>query len=89
MKRPNAVNNHIFAEKVANIAKLNNIQCISANIYNDSALQKIDDNGGVITSSETTFEMISLPFFITAAAVSSQEDSIASIFIFTPQKYFN
>ena len=67
MKRPNAINNHIFAEKVANIAKLNNIQCISANIYNDSALQKIDDNyffvfdwfeGRAITDQEITIEKV-------------------------------
>lgn len=44
MKRPNAINNHIFAEKIANIAKINNVQCISANIYNGKALQEIDGN---------------------------------------------
>ena len=44
MKRPNAINNHIFAEKIANVAKINNVQCISANIYNGKALQEIDGN---------------------------------------------
>ena len=44
MKRPNAINNHTFAERIANIAKTNNIQCISANIYNGVALQEIDNN---------------------------------------------
>lgn len=44
MKRPNAINNHIFAEKIANIAKINNVQCISANIYNGKVLQEIDGN---------------------------------------------
>ena len=44
MKRPNAINNHIFAEKIANQAKMNNIECVAANIYNGVALQKIDDN---------------------------------------------
>ena len=42
MKRPNAKNNHIFAEKIANIAKINNVQCISANIYNNNAIQEIE-----------------------------------------------
>ncbi|MGN1298774.1 MAG: GNAT family N-acetyltransferase [Candidatus Scatovivens sp.] len=44
MKRPNAKNNHIFAEKIANLAKENNIQCISANNYNGQVLQEIDGN---------------------------------------------
>lgn len=44
MKRPNAINNHIFAEKVANYAKINNVQCIPANIYNNHSLQEIDNN---------------------------------------------
>lgn len=44
MKRSNAVDNHIFAEKIANIAKINNVQCISANIYNGYALQKFNNN---------------------------------------------
>lgn len=44
MKRPNAINNHRFAEKVANIAKINNVQCISANIYNGNALQEVNGN---------------------------------------------
>ena len=44
MKRPNAINNHTFAERIANIAKTNNIQCISAYIYNGVALQELDNN---------------------------------------------
>lgn len=44
MKRPNALNNHIFAEKIANIAKENNIQCIAANVYNDNSVQEIEEN---------------------------------------------
>ena len=44
MKRSNAADNHIFAEKIANIAKINNVQCISANIYNGYALQKFNNN---------------------------------------------
>lgn len=67
MKRPNAINNHIFAEKIANIAKTKGIQCVSANIYNGSSLQGIDNNyflifdwfeGKSITDKEITLEKV-------------------------------
>ena len=67
MKRPNAINNHVFAEKVANFAKMNGIKCISANIYNAIALQKIDNNyffvfdwfeGKSITDTEITKDKV-------------------------------
>lgn len=44
MKRKNAIENHILAEKIANIAKNNNINCIPAKIINGKALQEIDGN---------------------------------------------
>jgi len=67
MKRPNAINNHIFAEKIANEAKINNIKCVAANIYNGSALQEIDNNyffifdwfeGKPITDEEITLDKV-------------------------------
>lgn len=67
MKRPNAINNHIFAEKIANIAKMNNVQCISANIYNGYALQETNNNyflifdwfeGRAITDKEITIDRV-------------------------------
>ena len=44
MKRKNAKENHILAEKIANIAKENNINCLPAKIINDTALQEIQRN---------------------------------------------
>lgn len=44
MKRKEAKNNHILAEKVANIAKDNGIDCLPAKIFNNSALQEIENN---------------------------------------------
>ena len=67
MKRPNAINNHIFAEKIANIAKINGIQCIAANVYNGYSLQEIDNNyflifdwfeGKSITDKEITLDKV-------------------------------
>ena len=68
MKRQNALNNHIFAEKIANIAKLNNVLCISANIYNGTAIQEIEGKyffvfdwfeGKAITDKDLTIEKVS------------------------------
>ena len=44
MKRENARKNHILAEKIANIAKENNINCLPAKIINGTVLQEIDCN---------------------------------------------
>lgn len=44
MKRKNAKENHILAEKIANIAKENNINCLPAKIINGTALQEIEGN---------------------------------------------
>lgn len=67
MKRPNAIFNHIFAEKIANTAKENSVQCISANIYNDTAIQEIDGNyffvfdwfeGNQVNENKITMDMV-------------------------------
>ena len=67
MKRPNAINNHIFAEKIANRARENNVKCISANIYNGYALQEMENNyflifdwfeGKAITDEEITMNKV-------------------------------
>ena len=67
MKRSNAIKNHIFAEKIANIAKTNGIQCIAANVYNGYSLQEIDNNyflifdwfeGKSITDKEITLDKV-------------------------------
>ena len=42
MKRKNAKKNHILAEKIANMAKENGVNCLPAKIINGSALQEID-----------------------------------------------
>ena len=44
MKRKNAIQIHILAEKIANIAKNNNINCLPAKIINGKTLQEIDGN---------------------------------------------
>ena len=44
MKRKEAKDNHIRAEKIANIAKNNNIDCIAAKIIDGVTLQEIDNN---------------------------------------------
>ena len=44
MKRKNAKENHILAEKIANIAKNNNINCLPAKIINGITLQEIEGN---------------------------------------------
>ncbi len=43
MKRADAKNNHIFAEKIANIAKENNVKCLPAKVIKGSTLQKIEE----------------------------------------------
>lgn len=67
MKRPTAKRNHILAERVANIAKNNNIDCLPAKIFNDSALQELDGNyffiydwfeGKAIKDTELTLEHV-------------------------------
>ncbi|MBR6033790.1 MAG: aminoglycoside phosphotransferase family protein [Clostridia bacterium] len=44
MKRKNAKENHILAEKIANIAKNNGINCIPAKIINGTVLHEIEEN---------------------------------------------
>ena len=44
MKRKNAKENHILAEKIANIAKSNNINCLPAKIINGITLHEIEGN---------------------------------------------
>ena len=44
MKRKNAKDNHILAEKIANIAKENGINCLPAKIINGITLHEINDN---------------------------------------------
>ena len=67
MKRKNAKENHILAEKIANIAKENNINCLPAKIINGTALQEIDGNyffifdwfqGKAVKENEITLEHI-------------------------------
>ena len=42
MNRKEAKTNHIFAEKIANIAKDNKVKCLPAKIINSNVLQQID-----------------------------------------------
>lgn len=42
MKRSTAMNNHIVAEKVANIAKQNGVKCLPAKIINNKTIQECD-----------------------------------------------
>ena len=67
MKRKGAKENHILAEKIANFAKENGIDCISAKIINKTALQEIDGNyffifdwfeGKSINENEITLEHV-------------------------------
>ena len=44
MKRKNAIENHILAEKISNIAKNNSINCIPSKIINGETLQEIGGN---------------------------------------------
>lgn len=44
MKRKNAKENHILAERIANIAKNNSINCLPAKIINGITLQEIEGN---------------------------------------------
>ena len=44
MKRENAKKNHILAEKIANMAKKNTINCLPAKIINGTALQEFEGN---------------------------------------------
>lgn len=43
MKRENAISNHIFAEKVSNIAKDNGVSCLPAKVIDNEVLQKIEN----------------------------------------------
>ncbi len=67
MKRKNAKVNHILAEKIANIAKNNNINCLPAKIINGITLQEIEENyfliydwfeGKAIDENEITMEHV-------------------------------
>lgn len=67
MKRKNAIENHILAEKIANIAKENGISCISAKIINNKALHEFEGNyffvfdwfeGKPTNENEITFEQV-------------------------------
>lgn len=42
MKRSSAMNNHVVAEKVANIAKQNGVKCLPAKIINNKTIQECD-----------------------------------------------
>jgi len=65
MKREDAKNKHIFAEKVSNIAKENGVNCIPAKIIDNTSIQQIEGyyflvfdwfDGRVITDEELTDE---------------------------------
>ena len=67
MKRKDAKKNHILAEKIANIAKENNINCLPAKIINGIALQEFEGNyffvfdwfeGKAINEEEITIEHV-------------------------------
>ena len=67
MKRKNAIKNHILAEKIANIAKSNNINCLPAKVINGITLQEIHGNyffifdwfeGKAINEDEITIEHV-------------------------------
>lgn len=67
MKRKDAKKNHILAEKIANIAKENNINCLPAKIINGTALQEFEGNyffvfdwfeGKAINEDEITIEHV-------------------------------
>lgn len=67
MKRKNAKENHILAEKIANIAKGNNINCVPAKIINGITLHEIEGNyffifnwfeGKTINEDEITIEHV-------------------------------
>lgn len=65
MKRETALSNHIFAEKIANLAKENGVSCLPAKTFNNSNIQKIDNSyffvfdwfdGKAISDEELTIE---------------------------------
>lgn len=67
MKRKNAKENHILAEKIANIAKKNNINCLPAKVIKGITLQEIRENyffifdwfeGRAIDENEITIEHV-------------------------------
>ena len=67
MKRENAKQNHILAEKIANISKGNGIACIPAKSFNQNLLQEIDGNyfliydwfnGKAVEETQITFEHV-------------------------------
>lgn len=67
MKRKNAKENHILAERIANIAKNNSINCLPAKVLNGNTLQEIQGNyffifdwfdGKAIEENEITMEHI-------------------------------
>lgn len=67
MKRKDAKKNHILSEKIANIAKENNINCLPAKIINGTALQEFEGNfffvfdwfeGKAINEEEITIEHV-------------------------------
>ena len=67
MKRKDAKENHILAEKIANIAKNNDINCLPAKIISGNALQEIQGNyffifdwfdGKAIDEDEITIEHV-------------------------------
>ena len=67
MKRKGAKENHILAEKIANIAKNNNIDCLPAKIINGVSLQEVQGNyflifdwfeGKAISENEITIEHV-------------------------------
>lgn len=67
MKRKNAKENHILAEKIANIAKNNSINCLPAKIINGITLNEIEGNyflifdwfeGKAIDENEITIEHV-------------------------------
>lgn len=67
MKRKNAKENHIIAERIANSVQENGINCIPAKVFQDGALQEIDGNyffvfdwfeGKAIDETEITMEHV-------------------------------
>lgn len=65
MKRPTAMSRHIFAERVANIAKQNEINCLPSKIINNETIQEVNGyyflifdwvEGKSITEEELTIE---------------------------------
>ena len=72
MKRETALSNHIFAEKIANLAKENGVSCLPAKIFNNSLcwdIIRLVKSDKYIAKSKsiwrflTTPELVSSPFF--------------------------